>query len=217
MTDKLDRYLVLKYPKLFKNRYASMYETCMCWGFACDDGWFWLINSLCDSIQSYIDNNSKKSRIKNKVARIIFDFINKQRWNSKFKFVRTFVNKHSKYIYKLEDRFEKEEYESIPQVTVDQVKEKFGSLRFYYSGGDDTIHGMVWLAESMSYDICERCGSTENLGKTSGWIKTLCEDCATKPNGRGVMQEWKKNQENPKFLRKLKLDILNNIKQMEVI
>ena len=210
MNNQKDRYLVLKYPKLFVNRYKNTTESCLYWGFECDDGWFHLIDNLCDSIQSYTDSNSKRWRIKNKFARVIFDFINKQRWNSKIKFVRRFLQKNSKYIYKLEDRFEKEEYETIAQVTVDQVKEKFGSLRFYYSGGDDTIHGMVWLAEHMSYSICEICGSTKNIGRTTGWIKTLCEDCASKPNGRGVLPQWKKNQEDPKFTRKLKLDILNN-------
>jgi hypothetical protein len=208
MTDQQDRYLVLKYPKLFVNRYKSMTETCLCWGFECSGGWFHLIDNLCDSIQSYIDNNSKRWRIKNKFARFIFEFLTNQKHSSKIKFIRKFLQKTSKF----EDRFEKEEYETIPQVTVDQVKEKFGSLRFYYSGGDDTIHGMVWLAEHMSYNICENCGSTKNLGSTIGWIKILCEDCANKPNSRGITPQWKKNQEYPKFLRKLKLDTLNNLK-----
>jgi len=62
----------------------------------------------------------------------------------------------------------------VDQVTLDQVKEKFGTLRFYYSGGDDTIDGMVRLAESMTCVTCEVCGSpgTQNNG---GWITTLCE------------------------------------------
>jgi len=62
----------------------------------------------------------------------------------------------------------------VEQVTLDQVKEKFGTLRFYYSGGDDTIDGMVRLAESMTSVTCEVCGSpgTQN---SSGWITTLCE------------------------------------------
>ena len=38
--------------------------------------------------------------------------------------------------------------ELVPQVTLDQVKEKFGTLRFYYTGGDDYIRGMVTMAES---------------------------------------------------------------------
>ena len=62
----------------------------------------------------------------------------------------------------------------VDQVTLDQVKEKFGTLRFYYSGGDDTIDGMVRLAESMTSVTCEECGNpgTQN---SSGWITTLCE------------------------------------------
>jgi hypothetical protein len=60
---------------------------------------------------------------------------------------------------------------------IDQIKEKFGGLRFYYSGGDDVIRGMVSLAEKLSYEICEYCGSTKNVTQTKGWITTLCEDC----------------------------------------
>jgi len=37
--------------------------------------------------------------------------------------------------------------EVIPQVTVAQIKEKFGGLRFYYDGGDDQIQGMVTMAK----------------------------------------------------------------------
>lgn len=61
----------------------------------------------------------------------------------------------------------------IPQVTLDQVKEKFGSLRFYYTGGDDYIGGMVTLAESMSGVTCEECGSP-GMQNQAGWIKTTC-------------------------------------------
>ncbi len=60
-----------------------------------------------------------------------------------------------------------------PQVIVEQVKEKFGGLRFYYQGGDDFIHGAVWLAESLSLQICEECG-TPGERRGGGWIRTLC-------------------------------------------
>ena len=64
--------------------------------------------------------------------------------------------------------------EVVKQVTIAQVKEKFGSLRFYYEGGDDAIYGMVRVAESMSGVTCEECG---NIGETrsGGWIRTLCD------------------------------------------
>lgn len=123
MRKELDNILVEKYPKIFADRYEDMTKTAMCWGFDCDDGWFWLIDSLCSSIQSYIDNNNK------------------------------------------------------PQVVATQVKEKWGGLSFYFIGGDNYTDGMVWLAEHQSYKICEKCGSTENVTQTKGWIKTLCNNC----------------------------------------
>ena len=69
--------------------------------------------------------------------------------------------------------------EVVPQVTLDQVKEKFGTLRFYYTGGDEYIHGMVAMAEAMSGVTCEGCG---NVGerKGGGWVHTYCEPCETK-------------------------------------
>jgi len=69
--------------------------------------------------------------------------------------------------------------ERVP-LQIDQIKEKFGGLRFYYSGGTDRVTGMVDFAERLSYCICEHCGSTKNVRQTKGWIKTLCEDCMEK-------------------------------------
>jgi len=68
-----------------------------------------------------------------------------------------------------------------PQLEAVQVKEKFGGLRFYADNGDELIRGMIWLAESMSYHICESCGTTEDVGVgKSRWISTLCTTCRTK-------------------------------------
>jgi hypothetical protein len=62
----------------------------------------------------------------------------------------------------------------IPQVVAQQVKEKFGTLNFYYQGGDDTISGMVRMAESISAVTCEQCGAPGDT-RGPGWIKTLCD------------------------------------------
>ena len=72
--------------------------------------------------------------------------------------------------------FEKgyKQYKQVSQVTLDQVKEKFGTLRFYYTGGDDEISGMVRMAESMSGVTCETCGAP-GKSRDGGWIKTLCD------------------------------------------
>ena len=73
-----------------------------------------------------------------------------------------------------------ENYEYHP-VTFDQVKEKFGGLRMYFSGGDEYISGLVAMAESFSYKICEGCGERGKSNK-SGWIVTLCDKCRDKYN-----------------------------------
>lgn len=61
----------------------------------------------------------------------------------------------------------------VAQVVVEQIKEKFGGLRFYYQGGDEQIHGMVRMAEAWAGRSCEECGSPGTSGG-KGWIKTLC-------------------------------------------
>jgi hypothetical protein len=65
----------------------------------------------------------------------------------------------------------------IAPVVATQVKEKYGTLRFYYSGGDDYIDGVVAMAEYLSGVTCETCGAP---GKTrdGGWVRTLCDEHA---------------------------------------
>lgn len=65
--------------------------------------------------------------------------------------------------------------ELIEQVVVEQVKEKFGGLRFYYNGGDDYIAGMVSIAETWAENTCEVCGN-RGVGRNLPWIKTLCDE-----------------------------------------
>jgi hypothetical protein len=66
------------------------------------------------------------------------------------------------------------ESQVVPPVVVEQIKEKFGGLRFYYQGGDDTISGMVRMAESWAGLTCEECG-VPGQRRSGGWIRTLCD------------------------------------------
>lgn len=154
MNEELDKKLCEDFPLIFRDRHGNMRETCMCWGFAHDDGWYDLIRTLCSTIQSHI--NSNEERIKNTIE-----------YNAK-------VNDED-FIWPWSwERKERPVPEPIEQVVAVQVKEKFGGLRFYYSGGDDYIRGVVDMAENMSYKICEDCGSPGKTRNMSGWIKTLC-------------------------------------------
>lgn len=69
----------------------------------------------------------------------------------------------------------KDERNWIP-VRFDQIKEKFGGLRIYYSGGDDYVRGVINMAEEISYSTCEVCGNKGQPNK-KGWITTLCDGC----------------------------------------
>jgi hypothetical protein len=72
---------------------------------------------------------------------------------------------------------QKEKYqrgEGCKQVVVAQIKEKFGGLRFYYDGGDDTISGMVRMAEVWADASCEECGAPGQR-RSGGWVRTLCD------------------------------------------
>jgi hypothetical protein len=60
-----------------------------------------------------------------------------------------------------------------------QIKEKFGKLRVYISGGDLTIDAYIQFAEAMSAKICEISGAPGVLCINDlGLYKTLSPDVA---------------------------------------
>jgi len=63
----------------------------------------------------------------------------------------------------------------LPPLQVRQVKEKFGGLRFYYSGGDAACRDAVDLAQERSLSTCEVCGQIGVLGGES-WLRVRCVD-----------------------------------------
>jgi hypothetical protein len=59
---------------------------------------------------------------------------------------------------------------------IHQIKEKFGELRFYYSGGDEQVAGMVRFAEYLCSKTCEVSGEKGKLCIRGNWYKTLSEN-----------------------------------------
>jgi hypothetical protein len=177
MKQELDKLLCEKYPKMMVNRNKNMQETCMCWGFECGDGWFNILDQLMGNIQHHIDWKEKQrnSAIKYNEMATQAKAGNFELFEEDMKALLNDEYKEKRLVEIVAGDF-RQVPESIPQVTLDQVKEKFGTLRFYYSGGDDAIDGMVQMAESMSGVTCEGCG---NLGERrgGGWIHTYCTPC----------------------------------------
>ena len=68
--------------------------------------------------------------------------------------------------------------EDYPQIVVSQVKEKFGTLRFYVQSANKEQYDIIAFVEKLSGSICEQCGTTNNVSrKGEGWITTLCDKC----------------------------------------
>lgn len=76
----------------------------------------------------------------------------------------------------------------VPQVVAQQVKEKFGTLRFYYQGGDEYINGLTSMAEAMSEVTCEECGNPGTL-RHGGWVHTYCDSCQEEHEQKKLLRE----------------------------
>jgi hypothetical protein len=59
----------------------------------------------------------------------------------------------------------------------EQVKEKFGTLRFYISSGVDEIFDLIEEAEEKSETTCEECGQPGELGAKGYWYSVRCKNC----------------------------------------
>jgi len=98
------------------------------------------------------------------------------------------------------------------EIIFDQVKEKFGTARFYWHGegnGEeinaeeqdlvDIISSLFNYYESKTEHTCAECGEYHGHEKISicGWIYDVCEDCFEKvmPERKEGLEYWKKTNE----------------------
>jgi hypothetical protein len=162
MRKELDAKLVAKYPELYANRFGDMKKTLMCWGFECGDGWYEIIDALSFALTSeYL--HAKKD------VKFWTEHLGKTVWSDR---VGT-QEDIDKAVKKLEE---------APCPVAVQVKEKFGTLRFYVSGATDSHYNYIEFAELMSSRTCEECGAP---GQTYhiGWHRTLCDKHADEQYG----------------------------------
>jgi len=70
-------------------------------------------------------------------------------------------------------------------ITVDvlQIKEKFGSLRYYVSINSDNhkdftaINTLIMYAEWLSESACIDCGNSAKIENHNGWYVPVCDNC----------------------------------------
>ena len=144
----------------------------MCWGFEHGDGWYNIIDMMCANIQHHIDRTRKDrhdalvwNRALSRAMRADF---------STYSRLKTWQQKWIDEALGDPEPQLKIVPQACWQVVASQVKEKFGTLRFYYSGGDDIVSGIERMAESMTAVTCETCGAP-GKSRSGGWIQTLCD------------------------------------------
>lgn len=62
-----------------------------------------------------------------------------------------------------------------------QVKEKFGTLRFYMTAETDEMSEIIREVESKSAKTCMNCGK-KGILRRGGWLVVLCSKCHKKEN-----------------------------------
>jgi len=91
--------------------------------------------------------------------------------NSWYKILNNLCSKIQKYI----------DAGNIEQIEATQVKEKYGTLRFYSNNYDPIIDDLIDKAEIETSKICAYCGSKDDVkGSENGWILYLCQLCRNK-------------------------------------
>lgn len=177
MNRELDDKLCVAYPKIFRDRRADMRTTCMCWGFEHGDGWYTLLDNACYLIQNHIDHSRKNRSRALKYNRALARAISGDTAGLKhfYGFSKDPIWSGKQIEQDIENPVFREVPDTCPQLIALQVKEKFGTLRFYTAGGDDFIYGVTSMAEAMSANTCEVCGKPGKLNR-GGWIACRCEE-----------------------------------------
>ena len=181
MKTELQEKIFNKYPKIFGDRTKPMTENCMCWGLEVGDGWYNLIDVLCEALTNTYTTSVELDEEDGKRLGI-------EPYN--------FKDEKTSYYFKVE----------MPQVIASQVKEKFGTLRFYHyleHNKDVTslletgkypqlekacdrfsnyVDGIIHFAETASGRTCEITGQSGELhatgGTRMGWLKVINKDYA---------------------------------------
>lgn len=89
---------------------------------------------------------------------------------------------------------------------IQELKSKYGSMRWYDNGGSDQLRQIIDKYEYLSENICESCGRPDVPQTNGGWIEPICFDCFVKRVRRSEQYQAKYLQHDipPKTLEEIK-------------
>lgn len=136
MDTELEQQLIEDYPILYthctvpKEERSSPAPNIALYGFECGDGWYQLIDTVSEIIESMVNEHPERQKV------------------------------HAV-----------------------QVKQKFGGLRVYTNPTPPIVYGITRLAQEMSRNMCEACGTYPvDPQEVDGWQWALCEECEPPKN-----------------------------------
>ncbi len=65
-------------------------------------------------------------------------------------------------------------------IKVNQVKEKYGTLRFYLDSTPEALSDLIEKYEKQSAHTCEECGKGGSMRKKGIWYSVRCDICWNK-------------------------------------
>lgn len=73
-------------------------------------------------------------------------------------------------------KWKPEQYKELQNFRVEQIKEKFGSLRVYTMADNPEIEAYTDMASNISSRTCELCGNPGMI-RNEFWLTCKCEEC----------------------------------------
>lgn len=147
----------------------------------CGQGWLGLIDALCNSIELHIKNSSTKFKANVSYNKMV-ETARQGDWKL---FDQYYLNWLPSDLDKRRREIVSENLREIkipcPDVVIKRIEVKAGTLEVDWTGGDDTVTGMIELAKIISRSTCEKCGAPGTI-RGKGWIYTSCENHANQPN-----------------------------------
>lgn len=129
---------------------------------ACGDGWFNILWALLTTIEDMLKHDQSRN-----------EYLQKE--------IELATHKQAPYenlsACEIEEKVAKWTAQLNPPLDfkVVQIKEKFGTLRFYCAQTSSDIDGAIYMAETLSEQTCEVCGRPGIL-RNGSWLKVLCDE-----------------------------------------
>jgi hypothetical protein len=172
MNPKYTKYLFSKYEPLYQGHKKPVTQNLMSFGFECGDGWFRIINNLSHLLCSdWLEALQKLRLVEGRVGELIYPNWKKSEYN------KIITNQM------VDEAINNLESSKLGVPNAVQVKEKFGSLRFYCYNTTEIQEAYIRSAEFMSAVTCEVCGSPGKINRDGGWLRCLCKKHRKEENG----------------------------------